>query len=470
MNGKYNNNMLEAFETMGQWWLPGSEQQFSGILKYDPQESVLELEIVGNIIPLKSGPIIPQQIKLVNGLTVAGQYMSLYNCLYCISSIKAPGYTTCKIYPQFIFIGCCFDSEDEIKFNQAIYSCYNLEELMGVSGIKPELKFDDNKIASYKLSYEFPKKVNFKFDCFDVSTNISLQNFPVTGHKLTISETAAFKISTTKYLTHTDFLSGPITSIHNFLELIYNEKLPFRSVVLRSDKLGHEQDGKFYQEPILLLWKQGVSYPLPTKKHPLELIFTVYELANELDGIMRKWHKNRFKYEPAHNLFFTTFHMKRELTIQNVFLGLCQVLETFHRIKNNEMVMPEEEFDSLIKCVLEATPEQHRKFLGQRLQYGNELGLRQRLKQLYNCLPPGFQNKIGKKKGFVQKMVVTRNYLTHYDEKIKNEALSISEMMQWEPMLINFCKALFLQEAGVSNEIIDSKLANFKTPDIFSFD
>jgi hypothetical protein len=341
---------------------------------------------------------------------------------------------------------------------------------MGVSGIKPELKFDDNKIASYKLSYEFPKKVNFKFDCFDVSTNISLQNFPVTGHKLTISETAAFKMSTTKYLTHTDFLSGPITSIHNFLELIYNEKLPFRSVVLRSDKLGHEQDGKFYQEPILLLWKQGVSYPLPTKKHPLELIFTVYGLANELEGIMRKWHENRLKYESVHNLFFTTFHMKKELTIQNVFLSLCQVLEAFHRVKNDETMLPEEDFKSLLDSVLKATPERHRKFLKIRLHYANELGLRQRLKNLYEILPSGFQSKIGDKKTFVQKMVVTRNYLTHYDENMKENALSSSEMMRWEPMLINFCKALLLQEAGVSNEIIDSKLANFKTPDIFSFD
>jgi len=50
-----------------------------------------------------------------------------------------------------------------------------------------------------------------------------------------------------------------------------------------------------------------------------------------------------------------------------------------------------------LENIIDAVPEQHKKHIGQRLKYGNELSLRQRLKQIYDLLPGKVQARLDKK-------------------------------------------------------------------------
>lgn len=463
-------NMLEPFETMGQWWIPSSKDKFSGILKYDPQEAILELKILGELLPLKSGPITFQNVKIVNGLTTGGQYMTLLNCLYAIDSISSPGYITSKVIPQFIFVGACFDNEEEIIFNEAVYSCHNNEDFMGESGLKPEFQVKDGKLSTYNLSYKYPEVINFKVENFNISTNWWI-SWPMGGPELNISEKAGFTIKSPQYCKHTDFLEIPINSIHSFLELIIEDRLPIRTVALKSEKIGWtEEDGTFHQEPVSLLWKQRISYPLPKKRHPLELLFTIHGISNEINSVMQKWSGTWQKYKPAQNLFFTVLRMRKELTVENGFLNLCHVLEAYHRIKSDETYTQPEKYEELLGVIIQAIPQEHKEYIRQRLQYGNELMLRKRFKHIYDLMPVKIQERIGERKNFCDKIVNTRNYLTHYDKNIKSLALSYGEMIKYEAIMITICKTLFLLEAGINSETINLKLGNFYIPETISFE
>ncbi|MHC4618373.1 MAG: ApeA N-terminal domain 1-containing protein [Planctomycetota bacterium] len=469
MKEKYS-NMLESFETMGHWWLPGSENKHSGTLRYNPQESILELKVISDLLPLQSGPIpTHRNIKMVHGLTVGGQYMTLLNCLYILDSIRMPGYSSNKVYPQFVFVGCCFGNESEILFNEATYSCHNNEYFVGESGFRSELQTQDGQLSSYTLSYKYPETIGFELGDFAVSTTWRT-NLPTQGPELHISEKAGFVIKTSEYLSHADFLKTPITSIHTFIELIAEERLPIRTVILYSDKLGWTEDnGSFHREPISLLWKQNISFPLPKARHRFELTLTLREMSGEIGGIMRRWHDTRLKYEPAHNLFFTVLRMRRELNLENLFLNLCHVLEVYHRIKSGVTYMNAEEYRALLDTIVASVPEGHRQHIRQRLEYGNELSLRQRLKQLYDLLPQKIQSRIGPKKMFCNLIVNTRNYLTHYDESIKSQALTTEGMMKYEYILIAICKVVLLLEAGVSPELISKRIGNFRVPEPLRF-
>jgi len=463
-------NMLESFETIGQWWIPGSNDKFSGILKYDPQEAILELKVIGELLPLKNGPITIQNVKIVNGLTVGGQYMTLLNCFYAIDSIKSPGYLTSKVMPQFVFVGACFDDEEEIIFNEADYSCYNNEDFMGESGLKSEFQTKDGKFSAYNLSYSYPELINFKIENFNISTSWGI-NLPMAGPELNISEKAGFTIKSPQYCKHTDFLEIPINSIHSFLELIIEDRLPIRTVALKSDQIGWTvKDGTFYQKPVSLLWKQRISYPLPQKRHPRELTFTIHGISNEINSVMQKWSGTWQKYKPAQNLFFTVLRMRKELTVENGFLNLCHVLEAYHRIKSDETYMQAEKYEELLGVIIQAIPQEHKEYIRQRLQYGNELMLRKRFKQIYDLLPVKIQERIGDRKNFCAKIVNTRNYLTHYDKNIKSLALSDGEMIKYEAIMIIICKTLFLLEAGINSETINLKLGNFYIPETISFE
>jgi len=458
-------SMLEPFETMGQWWLPGSEKQFSGVLKYDPQEAILELKFIGK---LHKG--FAQNIKIINGLTVGGQFMTLLNCFTFMDSLRAPGYITTKAIPQFVFVGVCVNSDEELIFNEATYSCYNNEDFMGESGLKPEFQIKDGKLSEYNLSYKYPEQISFKIESFNISTSWGIE-LPGTGPELDIREKAGFSIKSSQLCKHTDFLDIPINSIHSFLELIIEGRLPIRTVILKSERIGRtEKDDTFHQEPVSLLWNQKISFPLPKKRHPIELNFTIHEISDEINNIMQKWSGTWQKYKPAQNLFFTVLRMRKELTVENGFLNLCRVLEAYHRIKSDETYMQPEKYEELLGVIIQAIPQEHKEYIRQRLQYGNELMLRKRFKQIYDLLPVKIQERIGEKKNFCDKIVNTRNYLTHYDKNIKSLALSYGEMIKYEAIMIIICKTLFLLEAGIKSETINLKLGNFYIPETISFE
>ena len=466
-NNKYI-NMLEPFEAFGEWWIPGSKSRCTGTLKYIPHEFVFELEILGQLIPTEFGPVEACKIKIVNGTTTGGQSITLYNNFHFLSTISYPGHIISKIHPECAFIGTLFENEKEMIFHRAYYSCYSNEELVGVSGFKSTIKKDGNDIASYTLSYVRPEAIKFKINDFDISTSYGVV-LPTEGHDLHAKEDAGFKISAIDYMKHTCFLEQPILSIHSFLELIMDATLPIRDISLISEKIGSEIDGKFYPSPISLLLRQHISFPLPPKKDWFELVFTLYGIRNEINAIMQKWHETRLKYVIAHNLFFGLLRIRHTLNPENRFLTLCRVLEAYHRVKNNETYMPTEEYTGIINKIDEVVPEKHKKHISQRLKYGNELTFRQRLKNIYDTLPLKIQNRIDDQKIFCDKVVNTRNYLTHCDISIKSSALDVKGYMKYEFVLMAICKALFLLEAGIPSEIVGNKLENFKILEFQNF-
>lgn len=464
-------NLLEGFETLGQWWIPGETEKYSGTFIYSPQESVIKLKIIGDLASLPNSLTETKNIKLVNGITEGGQYITLCNCLCFFGTMNSSGLSTNRIIPQYVFIGCCLEDEDEMLFNEASYSCHNNEQFMGDTGFTTNLQLcEEQQTDLYSLSYSYPEIINFMVDDFSVSTNWHV-TLPCNGPELHLHERASFTIKAREYFDHKKFLDTPIQSINSLLEIITGESLPIKNVVLKSDKIGWDkEDGGFYAQPISLLWNQRTTYPLPKKRHPFELVFSIRGIKDEIDTIFHKWHNTRLKYRSVHNLFFSVLRMQKELTIENAFLNLCQVLEAYHRIKSDEMYMEPEEYKRLLDLIADSVPSEHKSYLMQRLTYGNELSLRNRLKEIYCTLPEIIQNRIGEQKSFCNKIVNTRNYLTHYDESSKKSALSLEEMIKCVPTMTLICKVIFLLDAGFSAELLSQKFGNFTPPDVMKYE
>jgi hypothetical protein len=138
---------------------------------------------------------------------------------------------------------------------------------------------------------------------------------------------------------------------------------------------------------------------------------------------------------------------------------LTQGIETFHRRTSDEMVMPDTEFNDIVEALITACPEEKRKWLEARLKYSNELSLRTRLKQI---LEP-FKSLFGsdkEQKALINKIVNTRNYLTHYDKSLENEACS--RLQLWEVCMKMEClfQLHFLKEIGFSEQNINMIIEN----------
>jgi hypothetical protein len=108
--------------------------------------------------------------------------------------------------------------------------------------------------------------------------------------------------------------------------------------------------------------------------------------------------------------------------LDNQFLNVVQAVEAYHRIRCGGTDLPEDEYESKLKEILDATPSAHRAWLREELRYSNELSLRKRLRELMeetgSILAPVWRNATL----FIQKVVATRNYMTHWTPELRKEA------------------------------------------------
>jgi len=106
--------------------------------------------------------------------------------------------------------------------------------------------------------------------------------------------------------------------------------------------------------------------------------------------------------------------------------------------------------------------ESHREWLESRLKHGNEISLRQRIKRI---IQP-YKSLIGNNKRreqLIASIVDTRNYLTHYEERLRVRAASGNDLWDLCMKLEAIFQLLILKELGFEKNEIESILSrNYK--------
>ena len=121
--------------------------------------------------------------------------------------------------------------------------------------------------------------------------------------------------------------------------------------------------------------------------------------------------------------------------------------------------MDSNEFESLVSEIIKACPEQHMEWLKRRLMHGNEINLGKRLKRI---IEP-FKDKLGSRKernSLLRKIVDTRNYLTHYNEDLKESAAQDRELWGLCQKMEVIFQLHFLKVIGFSDEEISAVIEN----------
>jgi hypothetical protein len=138
------------------------------------------------------------------------------------------------------------------------------------------------------------------------------------------------------------------------------------------------------------------------------MLFRFAQIREDAERIVNNWFDAYEVIEPALNLYFSTKTAAYKY-LEGKFLALAQGLETYHRRTSKNLIK---------QC-----PEKNKDLLSGRLNYGNELSLRQRIK---NIIDP-FKKLIGTRQErdkLITTIVATRNYLTHYDKSLESKAVS----------------------------------------------
>ena len=149
------------------------------------------------------------------------------------------------------------------------------------------------------------------------------------------------------------------------------------------------------------------------------MLFGFSDIRDNAEGMINKWIESYEDYKNAFDLYFLA-QLKPQLSLEVKFLTLAQGLEAYHRKSCGDKYMENDEFKTIRRRVIKEFPKKDRNWFGARLNYANELTLRDRIRRMVEA----FNNFFGEeeKSLLINLIVDTRNYLTHPDSDLESEA------------------------------------------------
>lgn len=167
---------------------------------------------------------------------------------------------------------------------------------------------------------------------------------------------------------------------------------------------------------------------------------------------MESWLGKSEVLGPVYWLYLGTVYNPQAF-LEQQFLSLVQALEVYHRRAMASPELPEEEHERRKEEILDAVPERHREWLAGRLEYSNEPGLSKRLKEIIRRYPESAFPIVGEnsrsRNNFVYKVVTTRNYRTHFDHSLEDQAArEIGELYEISQKLRKLLEICLLGEIG----------------------
>ena len=316
-----------------------------------------------------------------------------------------------------VFIGIQCGEDISPRFNAVSLSVEGIDKWVGISGIevdrhseKRALTISYNEPEDIPLSLENGMKLLITFDS-------TFPGFPITNRAAVGQQTYFSLIS--KNARELNEFTSVASKVTAFLCFVMNEIVCLDRISATSNNLRRDiGNGRIAPIPVGIYcpsWPYSKNEPRISE---LDILFTFKEIQSRAASIINKWIENYEQIAPALDLYF--WAQTAVLPSWNMqFLTLVQGLEAFHSRTSNEKHMDEDEFEKIRKTLVNMCPKRERSWFAQKLNYANELTLRNRIEKLiepFDCLIDD-----ERRPKLIDRIVNTRNYLTHYDSKLESK-------------------------------------------------
>jgi len=451
MLGSMKNDILTGY-----WWLPEDEDKYySGTLYLDSSDGI-RLELQGSFRTFNT---LNKEIKYTIILGICdNEHITLFGCF-------EKSYSFGSGIPKQIFLinecynGFHFKKEEDIRFDKLSFSFPHLFDWLSITGINVQHKMNDkghlekivaNYIPTSKIKYvlnDFTFSVLFKF-----YTNIGK------FHLFKIEEYPYLSVEINEPISFRNIWNSYIKCIQHLFSLIYRRHISPIDIIGNNRSIFHKSHtGTKYPIDI----KVFLSYSRPTQDIsktilPYQFLFVYKDIKNDFGQILENWFNCNKNIKQVINLYFSTIS-NTDMYLDTKFLYLTQALESYHRLKFEGKYISDDDFLNVFTVLSEAIPKslkkEFRNSIINRINYLNEYSLSKRLKEIINNCEPYIDEYISNKKSFVRKVTDTRNYLTHYDHKLKAKSSSGKELYKLCLGLQLLFEIIFLKEIDIKKEI-----------------
>lgn len=481
---KQSYSLLEDFELKGLWWLPDHpDHKVPGTLSFE-NEKRISLELLGgfqNKVTYLSGSFQPD---IILGITVSGEYCTLLGNREAKNQINSPGIDYSTFSSSYLFIGKHYCSVHDIVFSSFQVSFTNLENWLFLKDPFPIEKPENKLKGEWKLTYSNPEVFSAKIDALNSTVeSIHELNQDIRYFKQVTWNSRAYLKITPKKNRDFEWFRRVFLDLCCFLTLVISDTTYVISIKAFGDDIEITREHKS-KETIEVFFTQNKP-SLKQDIHHFEMLIPFHRISSKIETVLCLWFSRALELRSVYNLFFGTFY-NPGMFLEFHFLSLIQATESYHRATKEGKYLSDKDWkpyrDALIETIPTALDNSHKESLKSRLKYGNEYSLRKRLIELMSVIDeksltamfPSKDYVVDKDvkeavKIFINKIIDTRNYLTHYDSELKDSSLKEVDLYWAYQRLRLFLTLLLLKEVDIDEEtIIASMKENNKISQILS--
>lgn len=450
--------MIEEKEFEGYWWRPGEEDNYAGgKVAFSPENGIVLNTFSSFAEGMTTMRLDASDFDRLYGVTTDGNPVTLDTCQVVSSDYKSKkggSAATLEMKWQYLLIGHHFD--DDIVFDRVRVTYPLLDSWSQVSGVNYSGSFFENPSATvsagdtFNIEYVFPESKTANIGDFELKLLVNA-NF-------SIGKTSGAEINETHYfdfIPH-DEVIGVETAIEqtgvlqDFLTLAIGKEIRVSKII------GRLKADQGYND-INVYFNTSHHFEVPDSIHPHRMIFTQNDIEDKFDTVLQKWFQKYDDLENTYNLYFSSLY-DQQMYLNVQLLTLMQALEAYHRATSEDKYLPEEEYDKFYETIVERLPadlpEDFRSHLEHgTLKYANEYSLRKRLLNILDQHDSIFQSMDIVSEEKLSEAVVTRNYLTHYDENIESVPQG-KQMWNQIQVLRVMVESVLLSEIGLSEDQI----------------
>lgn len=427
-------------EYKGLWWLPAKPQaKVHGTLRVSETDDTI-LDLDGTLIDVQ--PFMPVVFKpdIILGQSMEGKLLTLYKCIQIHVGGSFPsGLTTSRLLVQTAFLGAHFEIPSDVKFKYVDVRFRHLNDWVGISGFNVK-----TQESTTTISYMLPSKVSAVIDDMQISIIFSeSQRFDFV-HEISIRQDASFRIETSSESSFEKFESL-IYHLQNLLMLALEEQTSPEVIDGYSEKFVLEFREKKHLEPITIIFRYDGN---GSHRSHFRFLFRFNEVKTQFQLMLKNWFGKIELLEPVFLGYFAPLHLP--IYLEQKFLGYISAIESYHRRVIKGFGLPPEEYERIMVEIMKCIPPQHLDWFSEKLKY-NEPSQRRRLKAMierFSWIDFGGNE-------FVNRVIITRNYLTHFEEELKEAAAKGDELMRLTLKLELLIKMTLLTELGFEQKEVE---------------
>ena len=444
----------EPFEALGSFWLPSEpDTKLPGYLRISESgEVTLEVtgEFEGRLTAIQNSlSSNVQQVDRIVGKVAKKGFVTLERC-FPLSRPLNPTYVA-----ELAYIGVMYGYGEEVSFTKISFSVEELDKWLAISGIEVSVGDDNGGISAKSrrldsISHCLPEQVRMEFNFF---TPFQIPYIP-TITEITISQTEYVSLISEEPRDFEFFCTVALRLCHLW-SLALGQIVSIQSMHASTEVVTEDAS----QQEVKTVQVFGQIRPWSNRQANFRLhhmLFTNEYAENKgISNIFARWLESYKSHDSALNLYFASIS-DTSAFVESRFLQLAQGIEKLHSgLCPSRTVMQQEEFERIRSDLLKACPEIRREWLGRILEHANGARLRKRVRDMarrFKCL----FGSGGSLDSFVNKVVVTRNYYTHYSSELEEEAAKGQELVILYDRLDALFQLHLLELTGFGHEDIES--------------